>query len=85
MKVMYNGKEMDYLTVKELYELCKAAGKEYAVIGVHHYNDDIDGDGQEYEMCEPIMRGDIDIGGLFETAPRKRITDAVWLNIIQRD
>ena len=84
MKMMYEGKEMNFLTVKELYEACKVMGKENAIIGVHHYNDDIDGDGHEYEMCEPITQGDIDIGGLFETAPRKRVADAVWLDIIQR-
>lgn len=85
MKIMYNGKEMDFLTVKELYEACKALGKENAVIGVHHYNDNIDGDEHEYEVCEPIIQGDFNIGGLFETTPLKRITDAVWLEIIQRD
>ena len=82
---MYNGKEMDYLTVKELYEACKAMDKENAIIGVHHYNDDIDGEGRGYEMCEPIVQGDVDIGGLFETAPLNRVADAVWLDIIQRD
>lgn len=85
MKIVYNGKEMDFLTVKELYEACKTEGKENAIIGIHHYNDDIDGEGNEYEVCEPIVQGDFRIGGLFETLPLKRVTDAVWLEVVQRD
>ena len=85
MKIIYEGKEREFLTVKELYEACKVQGKENAIIGVHHYNDDIDGDGRDYEMCEPIVQGDVSIGGLFETAPLNRVADAVWLEIIQRD
>lgn len=81
MKVIYESKEMDYLTVKELYELCKAAGKEDAVIGCHHYNVDIDENGTDYEICEPIMKADVKIGGLYETRPLKFITDAVWLEL----
>ena len=78
MKIIHNGKEIEALTIKELYELALAEGKENAVIGMCY-----DGECEECECdtdyCEEVAPNDVGFGDFYNSNGTK-VCDAIWLN-----
>lgn len=78
MKIIHNGKEIEALTIKELYELALAEGKENAVVGINYEGECEECDCDNY-YCEEVSPNDVAFEGFYNSDGTK-ICDAIWLN-----
>lgn len=87
MKIKSGDKIIEVLTIKELYEIAVAKGKEDAIIGINYNNTDnaycpqcdeeVDID---IEYVEEVRPADIEFGGFYPERNLDRLCDCVWLN-----
>ena len=76
MKIIHNGKEIEALTIKELYELALAEGKENAVLGMNCEHPEA----QENDTyTEEIAPNDVEFS-YFYNSDGTKVCDAIWLN-----
>jgi hypothetical protein len=76
MKIILNGKETEVLTIKELYELALAEGKENAVLGMNCEYPEVQKDDA---YTEEIAPDDVQFSHLYNSNGTK-VCDAIWLN-----
>lgn len=85
MKLKLENTTIEGLTIKELYEMAVAQGKENALIGISYNNTDnaycpeceemVDID---IEYVEEIQPTDVEFGGYYHNG--KKIYDCIWFN-----
>ena len=62
------------LTIKQLYEMAVAQGKEDAIVGISFWDEE-----SQTEYIEEVTKFDIEFGGYY-TDNGKKINNAIWLH-----
>jgi hypothetical protein len=76
MKIIHNGKEIEALTIKELYELALAEGKENAVLGICVEYPEVQ---EDDTYCEEVAPDDVQFHKFFNS-DGTLVCDCIWLN-----
>lgn len=89
MKIQIDNEIIEALTIKELYEIAVAQGKENAIIGISYEDTDTgycshcdERVGVVVEYIEEVRPTDIEFGGYYHNGNKEenKICDCVWLN-----
>lgn len=73
MFIKYKDKMIEVVTIKELYEMAVAKGKENAAIGISFYDEETD-----VEYVQETKFKDIEFGDYYEQGDK--IYPCIWLN-----